>query len=64
MANAQFDKTLGKIKETIGSLTGNKTLETEGKKDQLVVKVKEFAAVLVGWGSEVAKEIKNSRTKA
>jgi uncharacterized protein YjbJ (UPF0337 family) len=64
MADGQLDKTLGKIKETIGSLTGNKTLETEGKKDQLVGRAKELVSTLVGWGTEVAKEIKSSRTKA
>jgi uncharacterized protein YjbJ (UPF0337 family) len=64
MADGQLDKTLGKVKELIGSLTGNKKLETEGKKDQLVGRAKEFAGVLIGWGSEVAKEIKSSRTKA
>jgi uncharacterized protein YjbJ (UPF0337 family) len=63
MADGQLDKTLGKIKETIGSLTGNKPLETEGKKDQLVGRAKEVGGVIVGWGSEVAKEIKKSRTK-
>ncbi|HWH11063.1 MAG TPA: CsbD family protein [Solirubrobacteraceae bacterium] len=60
----QLDKTLGKIKETIGSLTGNKPLETAGKKDQVVGMAKQFVTALMGWGSEVAKEIKNSRSKA
>jgi uncharacterized protein YjbJ (UPF0337 family) len=60
----QLEKTLGKIKETIGSLTGNPSLEAEGKKDQLVGMAKEFMTVLMGWGSEVAKEIKSSRSKA
>ncbi|HEX3873103.1 MAG TPA: CsbD family protein [Solirubrobacteraceae bacterium] len=63
MADGQLDRTLGRIKETIGSLTGNKSLETAGKRDQLIGKAKEFAGVVVGWGTEVAKEIKKSRTK-
>jgi uncharacterized protein YjbJ (UPF0337 family) len=64
MADGQLDRTLGKIKETIGSLTGNKSLETAGKKDQVVGMAKQFAEALMGWGSEVVKEIKKSRSKA
>ncbi len=60
----QLDTILGKVKETVGGLTGNNELKTEGMLEQVVGYVKQALEVLVGWGGEVAKEIKNSRTKA
>jgi uncharacterized protein YjbJ (UPF0337 family) len=61
---AGLDTILGKVKETVGGLTGNKSLQTEGMRDQLVGYAKSFMEVLVGWGGEVAKEIKSSRQKS
>jgi len=60
----QLDTILGKVKETVGGLTGNKPLQTEGRMDQIVGYAKSALEVLMGWGGEVAKEIKNSRSKA
>jgi uncharacterized protein YjbJ (UPF0337 family) len=60
----QMDTILGKVKEGVGRLTANKSLKTEGMRDQVVGYAKQAVEVLVGWGGEVAKEIKNSRTKA
>jgi uncharacterized protein YjbJ (UPF0337 family) len=60
----QLDTILGKVKETLGGLTGNTSLKKEGMMDQAVGFAKQAVEVLVGWGGEVAKEIKNSRTKA
>jgi len=60
----QLETILGKVKETVGGITGNKSLATEGKMNQVVGYLKSTLEVLVGWGGEVAKEIKNSRTKA
>jgi len=60
----QLDTILGKVKETVGGITGNKSLETEGRMNQVVGYLKGAVEALVGWGGEVAKEIKNSRTKA
>jgi uncharacterized protein YjbJ (UPF0337 family) len=57
----QLDTILGKVKATVGGLTGNSSLKTEGKMDQVVGYAKQAVEALVGWGGEVAKEIKNSR---
>ncbi|MDO9693910.1 MAG: CsbD family protein [Candidatus Latescibacteria bacterium] len=35
-----IDKTKGKIKKTVGGLTGDKKLENEGKRDEFKGKVK------------------------
>jgi uncharacterized protein YjbJ (UPF0337 family) len=57
----QLDTILGKVKETVGGITGNKSLKTEGMMQQAVGYAKQAVEVLVGWGGEVAKEIKSSR---
>jgi uncharacterized protein YjbJ (UPF0337 family) len=57
----QLDTILGKVKETVGGVTGNKSLKTEGMMQQVVGYAKQAFEVVVGWGGEVAKEIKNSR---
>jgi uncharacterized protein YjbJ (UPF0337 family) len=38
-----FDDAKGRAKEAVGDLTDDDDLQTEGKKDQLGAKVKEFA---------------------
>jgi len=39
---SKFDQQKGNIKETIGNLTGDKDMESEGKKDKNAGKAKEF----------------------
>jgi uncharacterized protein YjbJ (UPF0337 family) len=60
----QLDTILGKVKETLGGITGDKSLKTEGMMDQVVGYAKQAVEALIGWGGEVAKEIKSSRGKA
>ncbi len=40
--DSKFDQTKGNMKETIGNATGDKNLESEGKKDKNAGKAKEF----------------------
>ncbi|WKF67334.1 CsbD family protein [Streptococcus equi] len=42
--NAKLEQAGGKIKEGFGKVTGDKSLETEGKVDQAANKIKEVAA--------------------
>lgn len=42
--NAKLDQAGGKLKEGLGKVSGDKSLETEGKVDQVAGKVKEVAA--------------------
>ncbi|MGV3081481.1 CsbD family protein [Streptococcus dysgalactiae] len=39
--NAKLDQAGGKLKEGLGKVSGDKSLETEGKVDQVAGKVKE-----------------------
>lgn len=39
---SKFDQQKGNIKETIGNMTGDKDMESEGKKDKNAGKAKEF----------------------
>ncbi|SOC39041.1 CsbD family protein [Salinicoccus kekensis] len=39
---SKFDQQKGNIKETIGNATGDKDMESEGKKDKNTGKAKEF----------------------
>lgn len=41
--NAKLEQAGGKIKEAFGKVTGDKSLETEGKVDQAASKIKEIA---------------------
>ncbi|MCD2137076.1 CsbD family protein [Salinicoccus halitifaciens] len=40
--DSKFDQQKGNIKETIGNATGDKDMESEGKKDKNAGKAKEF----------------------
>lgn len=40
--DSKFDQQKGNIKETIGNATGDKDMESEGKKDKNTGKAKEF----------------------
>lgn len=40
---SNIDDAKGRIKEAAGDLTGNRSLEREGKADQVGAKVKDFA---------------------
>ncbi|MGG6831392.1 UNVERIFIED_CONTAM: CsbD family protein [Streptococcus canis] len=42
--NAKLDQAGGKVKEGLGKVAGDKSLETQGKVDQVAGKVKEVAA--------------------
>jgi uncharacterized protein YjbJ (UPF0337 family) len=41
MTNANIDKAIGRVKEAIGTLTGNKRLKDEGRVDQAKGSVKD-----------------------
>ena len=56
MASGTTDKIVGKIKEGIGKLTGDKRTETEGKTDQAKGKVKNATGNI----SELAKGARDS----
>ena len=40
MTNASIDKAIGRVKEAVGALTGNKRLKDEGRVDQAKGSVK------------------------
>ncbi|MGT2743916.1 CsbD family protein [Streptococcus phocae subsp. phocae] len=42
--NSKLEQAGGTLKESVGKVTGDKSLETEGKVDKVVGKVKEVAA--------------------
>ncbi|KGR73060.1 CsbD family protein [Streptococcus phocae subsp. salmonis] len=42
--NSKLEQAGGTLKEGVGKVTGDKSLETEGKVDKVVGKVKEVAA--------------------
>jgi uncharacterized protein YjbJ (UPF0337 family) len=41
MTNANIDKAIGRVKEAVGALTGNKRLKDEGRVDQAKGSVKD-----------------------
>ena len=59
-AKGTLDKLAGKVKETVGHLTGNEALENEGKLDQ----VKGSAQTTVGHVKDAGKQIGESIDKA
>ncbi len=59
-AKGTLDKLTGKVKETIGHLTGNEALEAEGKLDQ----AKGSAQSTVGHVKDAGKQIGETIDKA
>ncbi len=57
MSNAKVDKAAGQAKEVIGKVTGNKTLENEGKLEQAGASIREVAG-------EVADNVSGAVGKA
>ena len=55
-AKGTLDKLTGKVKETVGHLTGNEALENEGKLDQ----VKGAAQTTFGHAKDAGKDLGDS----
>lgn len=54
-----IDNAKGKIKEEVGDLTDNKSLEREGKGDQFVGNVKDKVDDLRDWAKDKVDDVKN-----
>lgn len=55
-----INKTKGKIKQAVGSLTGNKELKREGQRDEIAGKVEGAIADVKGAAKDVGHEIKDA----
>ncbi len=55
--SGKIDQVKGRIKEAAGALTGDESLKREGRRDQIVGKVKDTAA-------RVAEKVKKTVEKA
>jgi uncharacterized protein YjbJ (UPF0337 family) len=58
--SANTDKAKGKVKQAVGSLTGNESLEQEGKDDEAAGKVKDVLKDV----EDKAEELVDDATKA
>ncbi|HFD7976961.1 TPA: CsbD family protein [Streptococcus pyogenes] len=57
--NAKLDQAGGKLKEGFGKISGDKSLETEGKVDKVTGKVKEVIADAKDTVKGLAKDLDN-----
>lgn len=65
MSNPAIDKAKGQIKETVGKVTGNQQLETEGQVEQVSAAVREKAAdIKAGIAEAVGNMIERVGTAA
>ncbi|MBW4078501.1 MAG: CsbD family protein [Acidobacteria bacterium] len=60
----KIEKSKGKVKEAVGSLTGNKELESEGKIDRRAGEAKEKVGRVKSKVEEVAEKSERKATKA
>ena len=61
--DAKLDQVSGKVKETVGKVTGDKHTETEGKTEHASGKVKEFVADIKDTIDGAVDGIKNTFDK-
>ena len=54
------DKVKGKVKETVGEITNDSSLKTEGIIDQVVGKTKEIVENVKDVASELAEKVKDA----
>lgn len=54
-----LDQTTGKIKQSVGDLTGNKDLEREGKADERAGDVKEIVGSAVDRSKGLAEDVRD-----
>ncbi|MFC4942296.1 CsbD family protein [Pseudonocardia sp. GCM10023141] len=58
-AKHKAEEVIGEVKEKVGELTGNESLEAEGKKDQVTGNVKQAGDSVKDAASNVADKFKS-----